>query len=158
MIKAKADTSGRRILVAHSAGGTTIPLVAARAPVDRMVFAAAILPQPAQSIFEALAPGLPVTPQGFALRRRGIETGNIAGETVAAPDPVQRRRLAKAHVRPRALRDATSRTETARATGHSEPHGGSDVRAAGVGGEAGGRIAWRPDVLCGGRRRMRPSL
>ena len=56
VIEAMAGTSGRRILVAHSAGGATIPLVAARAPVDRMVFAAAILPQPGQSIFEALGP------------------------------------------------------------------------------------------------------
>ncbi len=56
VIEAMAGTSGRRILVAHSAGGATIPLVAAQAPVDRMVFAAAILPQPGQSIFEALGP------------------------------------------------------------------------------------------------------
>lgn len=57
VIDAMAGTSGHRILVAHSAGGATVPLVAARVPVDRMVFAAAILPQPGQSILDAL--GLP---------------------------------------------------------------------------------------------------
>jgi pimeloyl-ACP methyl ester carboxylesterase len=56
VIDAMAGTLGHRILVAHSAGGATIPLVAARVPVDRMVFAAAILPQPGQSIAEALGP------------------------------------------------------------------------------------------------------
>lgn len=56
VIQAMAGISGHRILVAHSAGGATIPLVAARAPVDRMVFAAAVVPQPGQSIFDAVGP------------------------------------------------------------------------------------------------------
>lgn len=56
VLNAMAGTSGRRILVAHSAGGATIPLVAARTRVDHMVFAAAILPQPGQSIGEAIGP------------------------------------------------------------------------------------------------------
>ena len=54
--QAMAGTSGRRILVAHSAGGATIPLVAARTEVDSMVFAAAVVPQPAQSIYESVGP------------------------------------------------------------------------------------------------------
>ena len=54
VLAAMAGTSGRRILVAHSAGGATVPLVAARTEVDHMVFAAAILPQPGQSIAEAI--------------------------------------------------------------------------------------------------------
>jgi pimeloyl-ACP methyl ester carboxylesterase len=56
VIRAMAGLSGRRILVAHSAGGATIPLVAARTPVDRMVFAAAVVPKPGESIFEAVGP------------------------------------------------------------------------------------------------------
>lgn len=56
VIRAMAGVAGPRILVAHSAGGATIPLVAARTPVDHMVFVAAILPQPGQSIAEALGP------------------------------------------------------------------------------------------------------
>lgn len=47
---------GPRILVAHSAGGATIPLAAARIAADRLVFAAALVPQPGQSIAEALGP------------------------------------------------------------------------------------------------------
>lgn len=46
--------SGRRILVAHSGGGATIPLVAARIAVDRLVFVAAVVPVPGQSIYEAV--------------------------------------------------------------------------------------------------------
>jgi pimeloyl-ACP methyl ester carboxylesterase len=49
-------TSGPHILVAHSAGGATIPLVAARAAVDRLVFVAAVVPAPGQSIYEAVGP------------------------------------------------------------------------------------------------------
>ncbi|MGI1661774.1 alpha/beta hydrolase [Palleronia sp. KMU-117] len=56
VVRAMAGATGRRILVAHSAGGATIPLVASRIPVDQMVFAAAILPEPGQSIYDALGP------------------------------------------------------------------------------------------------------
>jgi len=54
--RAMENTSGPRILVAHSAGGATIPLVAARIAVDRLVFAAAVVPVPGQSIYEAVGP------------------------------------------------------------------------------------------------------
>jgi hypothetical protein len=54
--RAMESTSGSRILVAHSAGGATIPLVAARMAVDRLVFAAAVVPAPGQSISEAVGP------------------------------------------------------------------------------------------------------
>ena len=54
--RAMEGTTGPRILVAHSAGGGTIPLVAARTKVDRLIFTAAIVPQPGQSIYEAAGP------------------------------------------------------------------------------------------------------
>jgi pimeloyl-ACP methyl ester carboxylesterase len=54
--RAMENTSGPRILVAHSAGGATIPLVATRITVDRLVFAAAVVPVPGQSIYEAVGP------------------------------------------------------------------------------------------------------
>jgi hypothetical protein len=56
VVRAMADIAGSRILVAHSAGGATIPLVAARIAVDRLVFAAAVVPSPGQSICEAVGP------------------------------------------------------------------------------------------------------
>ena len=56
VVQSIANTSGPRFLVAHSAGGATIPLVAARIAVDRLIFAAAIVPQPGQSIYEAIGP------------------------------------------------------------------------------------------------------
>lgn len=58
----------------------------------------------------------------FALRRRGVETRIIAGETLAAPDEVLRRTLAEAHLWAKALRAGTSLTEIARQTGRSEPY------------------------------------
>ncbi len=54
--RAMESTSGPRILVAHSAGGATIPLAAARIAVDRLVFAAAVVPVPGQAIYEAVGP------------------------------------------------------------------------------------------------------
>lgn len=57
----------------------------------------------------------------FALRRRGIETKIIAGETLA-PDRVLQQTLAEAHAWARDLREGTSLTEIARKTGHSEPY------------------------------------
>ena len=44
------------VLVAHSAGGATIPLAAARTRVDRLVFAAAVVPRPGEPISEAVGP------------------------------------------------------------------------------------------------------
>jgi hypothetical protein len=41
-----------RILVAHSAGGVTIPLVAARVPVDHLIFVTAFVPEPGRSLAE----------------------------------------------------------------------------------------------------------
>ena len=54
--RAMKGTSGPHILVGHSAGGATIPLVASRIAVDHLVFAAAVVPIPGQSIFEVVGP------------------------------------------------------------------------------------------------------
>lgn len=70
----------------------------------------------------ALAPGLTGIAQPFALRRRGIETKIIAGETIPAPDPVLQRTLAEAHLWARALRASKSLADIARETGHSKPY------------------------------------
>ncbi len=58
----------------------------------------------------------------FALRRRGVETRIIAGETVPAPDATLQRTLAEAHLWARDLRAGTSLTHIARKTGRSEPY------------------------------------
>lgn len=58
----------------------------------------------------------------FALRRRGVETRIIAGETIPAPDRVLQRTLAQAHVWARELRAGTSLIEIAHRTGHSTPY------------------------------------
>lgn len=56
VIRAMEGTGRPRVLVAHSAGGATIPLVAARLPADRLIFVAAIVPEPGQSIYDAVGP------------------------------------------------------------------------------------------------------
>jgi len=56
VVQAMEGTAHRRILVAHSAGGATIPLVAARVPADRLVFVAAVVPEPGRSISEVVGP------------------------------------------------------------------------------------------------------
>ncbi|MDW4548146.1 alpha/beta hydrolase [Defluviimonas sp. D31] len=61
VVRAMEGTSRPRILVAHSAGGATIPLVASLLPVDRLVFAAAIVPEPGLSISEVVGPDVAVT-------------------------------------------------------------------------------------------------
>ena len=50
-----------RILVAHSAGGATIPLVAARVPVDRLIFVSAFVPEPGRSIYDVAGPDIQST-------------------------------------------------------------------------------------------------
>lgn len=56
VIAAMKGCDGPCVLVAHSAGGATLPLVAARVPVDRMAFVAAIVPEPGQSVVGAIGP------------------------------------------------------------------------------------------------------
>jgi site-specific DNA recombinase len=58
----------------------------------------------------------------FALRRRGVETRIIAGDTIPAPDKVLQRTLAEAHLWARDLRSGKSLIEIARKTGRSEPY------------------------------------
>lgn len=56
VVRALEGVDSPRVLVAHSAGGATIPLAAARVPVDGMVFVAAVVPEPGQSIGDSLGP------------------------------------------------------------------------------------------------------
>ena len=71
---------------------------------------------------DALAPELCLIARPFTLKRRGIETRIIAGETIPAPDPVLQKTLAEAHAWARALRGGTSLIDIARQTGHSKPY------------------------------------
>lgn len=59
--RAMERTRRPRALVAHPAGGATIPLVASLVPVDRMVFVAAVVPEPGRSIAKALGPKVGAT-------------------------------------------------------------------------------------------------
>lgn len=51
-LEAQVDWSEPPIIVAHSTGGLTVPIVAARRPVRRLVFLASMLPKPGMSTGE----------------------------------------------------------------------------------------------------------
>ena len=56
VLESLADAAGEDVvLVAHSAGGLTVPVVACAMPVSAMVFVCALLPQPAQSCADQIA-------------------------------------------------------------------------------------------------------
>jgi pimeloyl-ACP methyl ester carboxylesterase len=52
VIEALRDTHGDVILVGHSLGGLTIPLVALRRPISRLVFVCGAYPEPGRSHFQ----------------------------------------------------------------------------------------------------------
>jgi pimeloyl-ACP methyl ester carboxylesterase len=98
VVQAMAGTSGPRILVAHSAGGATIPLVAARTSIDRLIFAAAIVPRPGQSIFEAIGPDTQATIMSVSIDN-GDGTRSFDFELLASLVPPERRETYLAFLR-----------------------------------------------------------
>lgn len=98
VVQAMAGTSGPRILVAHSAGGATIPLVAAQTSVDRLVFAAAIVPQPGQSIFDAIGPDTQATIMSVSIDN-GDGTRSFDFDLLASLVPVEQREAYLAFLR-----------------------------------------------------------
>ena len=71
---------------------------------------------------DTLSPTFLAFVQHFALRRRGVETRIVAGETEPQRDPVLIRTLAEARGWARSLRSGTSLTEIAASIGRSEPY------------------------------------
>jgi pimeloyl-ACP methyl ester carboxylesterase len=71
VIDAIRDVRDDTVLVGHSLGGLTIPLVAASRPVRSMVFLCALIPQPGASLVEQLEaePGMFTAGFGNALAR-----------------------------------------------------------------------------------------
>ncbi|MFO1053297.1 MAG: alpha/beta fold hydrolase [Planctomycetota bacterium] len=76
-------TTHRAVLVAHSLCGVFVPLVAARSKIARMVFVAAVIPEPGRSVREQFA----------------ADAGMFHAQWIAAGarwrDPVQREALAR---------------------------------------------------------------
>ena len=62
------------VVVGHSLGGLTIPLVATMRPVRRLVYLAAMIPLPGASIDDQVATG---RADGLAVLRRGLGAGQI---------------------------------------------------------------------------------
>jgi len=94
------------VLVAHSLGGLVAPLVAAAAPVRKVVYLAAMLPEPGRSVDERARAGERMTRRGIG---RG-QTANDDGSTSFRPDaalellypdsPTKRAAWAVARLRP----------------------------------------------------------
>jgi pimeloyl-ACP methyl ester carboxylesterase len=62
---ALADAEGDVVLVGHSLGGITIPVVAARRPVARLVFLCALVPEPGRSLDETMVADRPSSGRGW---------------------------------------------------------------------------------------------
>ena len=90
VVTALAHVNDEVILVGHSLGGLTIPLVAAARPVRRMVFLCAFLPQPGRPFTAQYGEEegmFPTHPRNLAgeQRRRIHELATRAGDSRALP-------------------------------------------------------------------------
>jgi pimeloyl-ACP methyl ester carboxylesterase len=77
------------VLVGHSLGGITIPLVAAARPVRELVFLCAFVPQPGVALSDDLSGGAPWFPAGWpslAARQVGHDDGSSSWPADAAID------------------------------------------------------------------------
>jgi len=83
-LDALRDAPDDVVVVGHSMGGLTIPLVAARRPVARLVFLAAVVTGPGKSLGDVLRPG-DINPEMMAA---GIDNGN---GTASMPAEVAKR-------------------------------------------------------------------
>ena len=103
---ALAGANGDVTLVAHSLGGIVAPVVAAHRPVGRIVFLAAVIPQPGRTLAEQLA--------ADPLSRPGVRIDSGDGTEVRPADeaieryyhdvPPDLQRWAAARLRPQATR------------------------------------------------------
>ncbi|HEY3239647.1 MAG TPA: alpha/beta hydrolase [Acidimicrobiia bacterium] len=59
------DAEGDVVLVGHSLGGITIPVVTARLPVAQLVFLCALVPEPGRSLDETMRAGPPSSGKGW---------------------------------------------------------------------------------------------
>lgn len=114
VVREMEGVTGPRILVAHSAGGATIPLVAARIAVDRLVFAAAIVPVPGQSIYEAVGPATQAAIMSVSMDN-GDGTRSFDFDLLASLAPAEQREAYLAFLR------ATQRKQGMRAVNQPWP-------------------------------------
>ena len=114
VVREMEGVTGPRILVAHSAGGATIPLVAARIAVDRLVFAAAVVPVPGQSIYEAVGPATQAAIMSVSMDN-GDGTRSIDFDLLASLAPAEQREAYLAFLR------ATQRKQGMRAVNQPWP-------------------------------------
>lgn len=81
---ALADSDGEVVLVGHSLGGLTIPLVTTRRPVARLVFLCALLPEPGRSLDETMRGDRPKPGRGWSGPPVVHDDGSASWEPEAA--------------------------------------------------------------------------
>ena len=74
-LEAFADLPDDVVVVGHSTGGLTVPVLAERRPVGRMVFLCALLPEPLVSVRDQLAAEPDINSSGAAMGGRQISGG-----------------------------------------------------------------------------------
>ncbi|MGH9038533.1 MAG: alpha/beta fold hydrolase [Acidimicrobiia bacterium] len=84
VMDALGDTGGDVVMVGHSLGGITIPLVAARRPVARLVFLCALVPEPGRRLDETIRDERPSPGRGWTDPPVVHEDGSASWEPEAA--------------------------------------------------------------------------
>lgn len=108
VLEAMIDVDDDAVLVGHSAGGLTIPLVARERPVARLVFVASLLPVPGLSVADQFAAEPDIALDGFRWTERGDGlldmSGDVALEYFFHDCPPGEARAAVARLRPQTER------------------------------------------------------
>ncbi len=108
VIDAMAEIDDSAILVGHSAGGLTIPIVASERPVAQLIFIAAVLPKPGVSLDDQFLAEPDMAPPGFSWLERddgllGLSEA-VALEYFFHDCPAEVARAAAARMRPQTSR------------------------------------------------------
>lgn len=117
VLEAMAEIGDDAILVGHSAGGLTIPLVATERPVAKLVFVAAVLPIPGLSLSEQFdaEPDMAVDGFSWTTGQDGLLTvdDGVARSYFFHDCPAGRARSAVAQIRPQTDRTLLEKTPLA---------------------------------------------
>jgi pimeloyl-ACP methyl ester carboxylesterase len=84
VVAALEDVAGDVVLVGHSLGGITIPVVTPRRPVAQLVFLCALVPEPGRSLDQTIRAGRPRASRGWTGPNIVHPDGSVSWESEAA--------------------------------------------------------------------------